>query len=34
MASIAGVMPGGELVLQRDDGVCKSYLFKEIEFVI
>jgi BirA family biotin operon repressor/biotin-[acetyl-CoA-carboxylase] ligase len=33
-ASIAEVLPGGELVLLRDDGSHKSYLFKEIEFVI
>lgn len=33
-ASIAEVLPDGELVLLRDDGFRKSYLFKEIEFVI
>jgi BirA family biotin operon repressor/biotin-[acetyl-CoA-carboxylase] ligase len=33
-ASIADVLPGGELVLERADGMRKSYLFKKIEFFI
>jgi len=34
LAAISGVMPTGELVLRREGGQCKSYLFKEVEFVI
>ena len=33
-AAIDRVLPGGELVLRREDGSCKSYLFKEVEFLI
>ena len=32
-ASIDTVEPTGELVLRRTDGIRKSYLFKEIEFL-
>ncbi|MCD8186791.1 MAG: biotin--[acetyl-CoA-carboxylase] ligase [Rikenellaceae bacterium] len=33
-ASIETVLPSGELVLLRDSGVKKSYLFKEVEFMV
>ena len=31
-ASIEAVHPSGDLVLQREDGTVKTYLFKEVEF--
>jgi len=33
-ATIRGVKPAGELVVEHADGSVKEYLFKEIEFVI
>ena len=32
--TIEGVRPSGELILRHEDGTCREYLFKEIEFVI
>lgn len=33
-ATIRGVRPAGELILEHSDGSVKEYLFKEIEFVL
>jgi BirA family biotin operon repressor/biotin-[acetyl-CoA-carboxylase] ligase len=32
--TIRGVKPTGDLVVEHENGEVKSYLFKEIEFVI
>ena len=32
--AIQGVRPSGELILRHEDGTLRSYLFKEIEFVL
>lgn len=34
IGTITGVEPGGELVIAREDGGTKKYLFKEVEFIV
>lgn len=34
MATIRGVRPSGELLLEHDDGTIGEYAFKEVEFVL
>ena len=33
-ATIRGVRPSGELLLEHTDGVVREYAFKEVEFVL
>ena len=33
-AAIQGVRPTGELILKREDGSMKDYLFRQVEFII
>lgn len=33
-AAVRGVLPTGELLLERQDGTRRAYLFREVEFVI
>lgn len=34
MATIRGVQPSGELLLEHDDGTIRAYAFKEVEFML
>lgn len=34
MATIRGVRPSGELLLEHDDGTIRAYAFKEVEFML
>ena len=34
MATIRGVRPSGELLLEHDDGTIREYAFKEVEFML
>ena len=33
-ATVEGVLPGGELLLRRDDGSLGAFLFRQVEFVV